>query len=261
MTALIHSIRSEAVRLRRTWTLPAAAFGLSALATVFAFSGDGIGPQRGSQTASPTDNAAALEAADGIVAGLEVAGTLIALIALVLWALSVSRDLQTGSIRVLLVTQARRSTYLGGKLLTLAITTVAMAVGAVAVSVGVAHLAAVGNDISTDAWTWTEVGSALVNTTTSAMLWGAIGGVLALASRSAAAAIAGGLGYMLLGENLLGSLWSSADDWLPAGTVDTLLAGGTTDVPYSRALALAIAYTLAAIAASLVVITNRDVTD
>jgi hypothetical protein len=82
-----------------------------------------------------------------------------------------------------------------------------------------------------------------------------------LQSRSAAAAIAGGLGYMLLGENLLASLWSNAGDWLPSGTVDTLLAGGTPDIPYSRALTLALTYIAAAVAASLVVIAKRDVTD
>ena len=261
MTALIRSIRSEAIRLRRSWTLPVAALGLAAVATVFAFSGDGVGPQRNAEPASTAHTATSLEAANGIVAGLEIGGTLIALMTLVLWALSVSRDLQSGSIRVLLVTQARRSTYFGGKLLALALTTVAMAVGAVVVSVGVAYLAAAGNDIATDAWAASEVGSALVNTTTSAMLWGAIGGALALASRSAAAAIAGGLGYLLLGENLLGSLWSSASDWLPSGIVDTLLAGGTADVPYSRALTLAIVYVAAAVAVSLAVITRRDVTD
>ena len=260
MNAYLNAARSEAIRLRTNWKLPAAAVALAAVATAFVFSGDGIGPNRGTET--PADTATnLLEAADGSVGGLDIAGTLIALLALVLWALSIARDLQTGSIRVLLVTQPKRGVYLLGKLITLAVVTVAMVTASVAVSVGVAYIAAAGNDVAISAWEWSYVGSAIVNTSLAALVWGSFGAAIALLARSAAAAIAGGLGYMLLGENLIGSVWSSASEWLPSGTIDTLIAGGTETVTYSRSLLLTIAYAAIAIIGSLAIITKRDITD
>ena len=267
-TGLIRSARSELIRLRRSWKTPLTAVALSVVATFFAYSGDGIGPGRGgdagaTSTAGGATEAAgsALAAADGIVAGLDVAGTLIALIALVLWALSVSRDLSTGSIRVLLVTDARRAAYLGGKIVSLAAATVLMCVAAVAVSVGVAYAVAGPNDISTAAWSLSEVWPALANVTMAALLWGAMGGMLSVITRSAAGAIAGGIGYMLLGETLLSSIWSNASDWLPSGTVDNLLAGGSDAVAYSRSLTMTVLYILASIVLAIVVLSRRDVTD
>ncbi len=281
-TAITRSIRSEAVRLRRSWKLPLVALALTVLATVLSVSAGGdFGPGAGGGGASAgggneavadtpvadtaiADTAAAaqpLEAADGILAGLEMASTFVALIALVLWALSVSRDLQTGSIRVLLVTEARRSAYLGGKLLALAGVTIAMAVVCGLISVLVSYPAAAAAGIATDAWAWSSVGSALVNLALASLLWGSIGGVVAVATRSAAGAIAGGLGYLVLGENLLGLLWDEAGNWLPAGTVDTLIAGGSATVTYGQALALGLGYLVAGIGASLVLLARRDISD
>lgn len=258
MTSIKRAIRSEFIRLRRNWTLPAAAVGLTVLATFFVFAGDG--PTRGQEEATVVD-VDTLAQPGGIVAGLDVAASLIGLFALVLWALSVSRDLQTGSIRVLLVTQARRRVYLGGKLIALTATTIAMGIGCVLASVLMAHGGAASNDISTDAWVWSEVWSTLGNVTIASLVWGALGAALAMAARSASAAIAGGIGYMLLGENLIGSLWSSAGEWLPSGTLDNLLEGGTEAVSYSRSVSMALVYLVAGVAASLIVISRRDVTD
>lgn len=262
ITALVRAARSEVVRLRPMWKMPAAALLLTALATALAFSGSSGGATgRTGPTGGASADTSSLEAADGITAGVETAGTLVALLCLALWALSVARDLQTGSIRVLLVTEARRLVYFGGKLSALVTTTVATAVAAVGVSVGIAAIAASANDISSAAWQAQAVASSMLNLSITALLWGATGAALAMLFRSSAAAIAGGVGYLLLGERLIALIWSKAESWLPNGTSTSVLSGGTDTTSYTHAVALTLGYLAIAVMVSLTAIARRDVTD
>lgn len=253
---------SEAVRLRRMWKLLALAAGLGVLGTVFAFSGSGTGPgARGSDATDVTADVAALSEPDGIVAGLGATSTIAGLIALVLWALSVARDLQTGSIRVLLVSQARRGVYLGGKLLALAVATTVMSILVVGTGVASAYVAAAGNDIATGAWAWSEAGTAVLDIGLGTLAWGTIGAALAVLTRSSAAAIGGGIGFLLLGENLVGSVWSTASRWLPGGSIENVFAGGGPDATFAHSALLTAIYIAAAIATSYAVTSRRDIDD
>ncbi|MFN0153938.1 MAG: ABC transporter permease subunit [Gaiella sp.] len=262
LTGIRNATRSETVRLRRMWKLLALAAALGVLGTIFAFSGSGVGPGgRSNESSGATETVAALAAPDGIVAGLGTASTIAGLIALVLWALSLARDLQTGTIRVLLVTQARRDVYLAGKLLALAGATIVMSVLVVASGVGSAYLGAAANDVSTAGWAWSEAGNAVLDVSVGTLGWGALGAALAVLTRSAAAAIGGGIGFLLLGENLLASVWSTAGEWLPGGSIENVFAGGSSDVTYLHSAVLVVAYIAVAIAASALVTVRRDVVD
>ncbi|MCC6225311.1 MAG: hypothetical protein IT195_02740 [Microthrixaceae bacterium] len=264
MSALLRSFRSELVRLRRLWTLPAAATVFTIVATVVTFSGASPGgpPFRGPDGAGAVGTTAdALTASDGIVAGIATAGTLVTLVCLVLWALSVARDLQTGSVRVLLVTEARRLAYLGGKLFALVTATAVTVVASVGASVATALLMAPTQDIATGQWTPRAVWSAAANLGVAAGLWGTVGATIAMVSRSAAASIAGGLGYLLVGEKLLGLVWDTASSWLPAGTASNVLAGGSDDTSYPQSLVLAALFIVAGLVISLTTLSRRDITD
>jgi len=123
---------------------------------------------------------------------------------------------------------------------------------------------AAANDIDTTAWTTTEAitsGLALyINVTLAAMVYGLFGIMLGMITRSAAIAIAAGVAYFLLGETLLlQPLWDQADQWLPAGVLTALIAGGNDAVGYTTALALATAYAAITWAVAAVVLQRRDI--
>ncbi len=262
-TPFVRSMRSEFVRVRRLWKLPAIGLALGVVATVLAFSTGGVGPGGAGSgtTTSESVDVAALAEPDGIVAGLDLATNFVGLLALVLWALSVARDFQNGAIRVLLVTQARRGVYLGGKLLTLAATAVVTALASVFVCVGTAFVVAPAQNVSTDAWAWSPVCSALLNVCIGTVGWGALGGLLAIATRSSAAAIAGGVGYLLLGEPLLARVWDGAAQWLPSSVLSAVFQGGAAELEYGRAVLLAGLYVALAVGVAHAVVVTRDVTD
>lgn len=265
-TNWFRAVRSELVRLRRMWTLPAAVIAITILATAVSFSGSTPGgpvsqPEGSSSNTASSSAIDELAAADGITTGISTAGTLVALLCLVMWALSIARDLQTGSIRILLVTQARRVVYLGGKLAALAIATIVTSIAAIATSVAVAYIAGPAQGVSTAAWEWNSVGSAMVNLGLTALMWGAIGALLAMLFRSAAAAIATGIGYLLLGERLIALVWNNADSWLPSGVSTALLDGGNDTTSYLHALVLALGYLALCGAVAVTVLQQRDITD
>ena len=70
------------------------------------------------------------------------------------------------------------------------------------------------------------------------LVWGALGAALALVLRSTPAAIAIGLAYVLVAENLLVAVWSEGEQWLPGQLLYGLTKAGTTSVAYGRALVL-----------------------
>lgn len=263
LTPLVRSMRSEFVRVRQLWKLPVIGLALGVVATVLAFSTGGVGPGGAGSgtTTSATVDVAALAEPDGIVAGLDLATNFVGLLALVLWALSVARDFQNGAIRVLLVTQARRGIYLGGKLLTLAATAVVTTLATVFVCVGTAFVVAPAQNVSSDAWAWSPVWSALLNACVGAIGWGALGGLLAIVTRSSAAAIAGGVGYLLLAEPMLTRVWDGAAQWLPSSVLSAVFQGGSVDLEYGRAALLAGLYVVLAVGMAHAVVIARDVTD
>lgn len=237
---------------------------LSAVATALTFAGTtvgGPGSGGGAEALSSGSAALGLEAADGIVAGVSAAGTLVMLLMLVMWAISIAGDHQTGAIRILLVTEARRMTFLAGKLASLMLLTVATVVLAVGCSVAVAEVFAALQGMSTAAWDWAAVASAVVDLGISSLLWGTIGAAAAMAFRSSAAAIACGAGYFLLGERLIELAWDGAGEWLPGGVATSVMEGGSATLPYPTATVLAIAWLCAGVVGCMAVLRRRDITD
>jgi hypothetical protein len=92
------------------------------------------------------------------------------------------------------------------------------------------------------------------------LAWAAYGAVLAIVLRSAAAAISLGLGYLLVGETLLSSVWSGGNQWLPRVLMVALGLGGTPEVAYGRALVLTGLYVVVAIGIAAILFRQRDVT-
>jgi ABC-type transport system involved in multi-copper enzyme maturation permease subunit len=199
------------------------------------------------------------------MAGLSSAATMIGIVALALFATSVARDYERGTIRQLLVGEPRRALLLGGKFLALLTTVVAGVVASAFVGMAASFAFAPIANVSTAAWTTGAAASAAFSTTfnvtVATAVWGFAGAVLAMVTRSASTAITAGIGYLLVGEPLLQLVWDTSSDWLVSGTLTTFTSGGTSLVSYGQSAILLAAYAAAFVMATFVVFARRDITD
>jgi ABC-2 type transport system permease protein len=209
----------------------------------------------------PFGGAADLAANDGAIAGLSTAANLIGIVAMALFALSVARDFEWGTIRNLLVGQPRRAILLSGKLLATASYVIMGVVAAGIAAVLLAVILAPTQDISTDTWTVAGSLGTLGTTAIATVLWGLVGAVLAMVTRSAAISITVGVAYLLIIENLLGLIWESAGEWLPAGVIAALASGGTDLVSFEKSVVLAVGYAILGLGVMYLTFMRRDVTD
>ncbi len=254
---MLRSVLSEIVRFRRTARLGAVVMVIiGVLVTVFVFAGEGPG---GEGQGGPHQADAAAD--DGMLAGLATASQLIGVVGLALFATSVARDFELGTIRILLVAESRRAVLMAGKLTALAGLVVAGVILAAAAAAVAGSALASPNDVDTTQWGITAGLATAATVSLSTVVWGLFGAGLAILTRSSAAAITAGVAYLLIGENLLGQLWSGAGKWLPSGMLSALADGGTPDVSFAKALALVGVYAAVATLAMFLIFDRRDITD
>lgn len=255
------AIKSELIRIARPSFLYGGLgiiAGFASLVTIFVFTsaGDAGGPLR----AFPS--AAELAASDGFVATLTTLSGLVGVVTLAFWAIAVATDYDTGLVRLLTQAEPNRLRLLAGKVGALALFTVTSTFLATLVATLTAYPMAWVADVSTAAWgadMFVEFLAAWGNLTLAALVWGAVGLAIAVATRSAGTAIAAGIGYLLVVENLLGIVAEDVVDYLPGGILSAVAAGGTATVAYGTALALAAVYGLTAIGSSAAIFRRREI--
>ncbi len=123
--------------------------------------------------------------------------------------------------------ELRRWRLLAGTGLALATYTLAATLIATAVCVSVAPLLASATGVPTDLWSSDIVGtvwSGWLNLTISVQIWGIIGFAIATVTRSAVVAIAGGIGYLMVFEGMLGLAAEGATTYLPGSILGTILS-------------------------------------
>jgi ABC-2 type transport system permease protein len=265
---MLAAVRSELVRLRQprllvTW------FGLMTLFTLMIntimvtfVSGGGSLPPGAPGVAFPT--LAELQSPSGIMAGLAAASSMFGMVTLSIWAVVTAGDYGSGLIRLLVAAEPRRWRLLAGKVVALVILTAAATTVAAIVNVFTALPAAGAAGISTAAWGTdlvVVVGGAWVNLFLALCAWGALGLVIATLARSAAVAIAIGIGYVLVVESMIKMLKDVPSDWLLGTTLNAVASGGTDAVTYGTALALALGYVTLGLVIAGAVFIRRDVTD
>jgi ABC-type transport system involved in multi-copper enzyme maturation permease subunit len=210
-----------------------------------------------------TDLTASMVAAStGFAALIGFTAPFLGLVALAVCAVMVGTEYGNGTLRNLLVRQPARLRLLAGKLLALG-SFVSLAV-VLSYAVGLATALLVpGHGLSASAWFTSTGVQSLLSTAGNLLLatlaWAAIGAVLAIVLRSAAAAISVGLGYLLVGETLLSTVWSGANQWLPRALLVALAQGGTAEVDYARALVLIGIYLVMALGVAATLFRQRDV--
>jgi ABC-2 type transport system permease protein len=262
---MIRVVRSELVRLRSLSFLLGgiglmAFFGLAATAVVFfAVSG-------GSTASLPRADGvslAAVEAADGMFAGLRTFVGMLGVVSLVIWAMSVTSEYASGLVRLLVQAEPQRLRLLTGKVVALVIfTCLGTLVTMVVVTTAAPPLASAAG-ISATAWTG-AVGKTLVETyvqiTASVLLWGLVGLFVGTLTRSTGVAVGIGIGYLLLFEGLASMLLEGASKWLPGSVFSAIASGGTAAMGFGLALALGIGYAAAAFLVAAVTFMRRDIT-
>ena len=263
---MINSFKSEQIRIKKTARITMLVMiGIALMVTTFTFIGfEPEGPgggDGGGSSFGDTD----LSIVGGNLEGLAFAATFLGVAALAMYALSVARDYEKGTIRTLLVGQPRRAVLLGGKLIALAAVTIAGVALATIGSVGLAYALAPVNGVDTALWSTSEglsaVWTTFANLAIATTVWGLVGAALAIVTRSAATSIAAGFAYLMIGENLLGIVWDAASQWLPSGILSAFTSGGTDLVSYSKSALLLAGYAAVTLAILFAVMQRRDITD
>lgn len=260
-TTFASNIRSEAIRLLRPGFLgigllvEAAVIVLAVFAT-FHNAADQPGPHVAvlkSTLAQP----------GGIVEAVKSANNFLGIVVVAWMAMAVAGDYSTGLIRLLVQAEPRRWRLMAAKLVVLTLLTVGTAALATLVSVAASPLVAGTTGISTARWGAASISPAahvFVNLSLGLLVWAALGYAVSMLTRSVTAAIAGVIGYGLVVESILVAAREGTREWLPGSTIQALIAGGNEVMSQERALALALAYGVAAAAVSFAVFQRRDIT-
>ena len=198
------------------------------------------------------------------MAGLAAASSMFGIVTLAFWALAAASDYSSGLIRLLVAAEPRRWRLVIGKtvalvLITALVTSVACVVNAVA-ALPVAQASGI------DTATWGKdvpsvIAAAWSNAFGAQLVWGCIGLALAIVTRSAAIAIAIGVGYVLVAESVIKMADGVPSDWLLGTTITAIASGGSEAVSYGTAVTLGAGYGIFALALAILVVTRRDETD
>jgi ABC-2 type transport system permease protein len=263
----VRVVRSELTRLgqRRillTW------FGLMALFAVMinTVMVTVVGDSSASALPSPGvtfPTRAELEASSGVMAGLSAASNMFGIVTLSMWAVFTAQDYSSGLIRLLVAGEPRRWRLLAGKVLALLGVT-ALATTAAALANGMAVPMVGASGIDTSAWgtdVLAVIGEAWINLYLSLVVWGVLGLVIAVLTRSAVGAVAIGIGYVLVLESLIKMTGDAPSDLLLGTTLNAIASGGTAAVSFGSALALGGVYVIVGLVLAGAVFTRRDVTD
>ncbi len=265
---MIAAVRSELTRLRQPRLL-LSWFGLMALLTMLVntimvtfVSGGGSLPPGAPGVAFPT--LAEMESPSGLMAGLAAASNMFGIVTLSFWAVVTATDYSSGLIRLLVAAEPRRWPLLAGKVVALVIVTAAATTVAAIVNIFAVMPAAGAADISTTAWGTdliAVIAGAWTNLFLALCVWGVLGLVIAVLTRSSAVAISIGVGYVLVVESLVKMVKDAPADWLLGTTLGAVASGGTATTDYGTALALALGYVTVGLVLAGIVFVRRDVTD
>lgn len=199
----------------------------------------------------------------GFLTALGTTSQLAGIVLLALWSIAAASDYDTGLIRVLVQAQPNRLKLLGGKIVALSGFTLLATAATICALVLVARPLARLEGIDTEPWRedfLIELAVGYANFTVPALVWGLIGLSIAVWTRSSGIAIAVGIGYLLVVENLIAIVAEDVTDFLPGGTLAALAEGGTADLAWSAAFGLTVLYGSAAALAALLVFRRRDIT-
>jgi hypothetical protein len=238
--------------------------GFAALVSIFIYtaaqSGATLPPTAGAGAGFATTGQIA--SPGGFLTALATVSRPAGVVLLALWAIAVANDYSTGLIRVVVQAYPKRIPLLAGKIAALGVFTLMAATITFLVVVVLARPLARLEGIRVDAWKTdfvSHIFKGYFDFMVVALVWGLIGLMLAVLTRSSAMAIGIGIGFLLVVESLITIVAPDAGKYLPGGTLNTLVAGGAPGLPWGAALGLVVLYGVIAIAVSLAVFRIRDI--
>ena len=260
---MIRTFKAELLKLRRrrvviAVTVSASAFAAIASIAVFLSATD-AGPrsQRGATVES-------LAQAGGATEAFSIGASFAGILVLVLFIANFAGELSHGTFRTLLIRQPRRVGLLAGKMAALLAFAAAVLLLAGILTVVASTAMAATQDVSTASWFGIdglgEAGRDYATALLGVAAWASLGTALAIFVRSIPVALGVGIAWSGPFEHILQDAWTSAGQWFPGLLLETLAAGGRTEVSSTRALTLVAVYVAAALSAAAIVFARRDIT-
>lgn len=258
-------VKAELMRLLRRRTFVIATTGALVLAivatlTVFA-SAKSIGPansRRGGTTL------ARLAESGGGTQAFAVGASFAGFLVFVTFIAVVAAEFSGGTLRALLLRDPHRLRVIVGKVAGLLIVAAGVALLTETFSFIASLILAPTKDISTSNWfslaglgeAAHDFGTVFVGITG----WAIFGSTLAVVFRSAPVAL--GVGFAWAGpfENIVVDSWNTGYRVFPGQVLASLIRGGTVELGFMRAALTATLYAAIAVAASLLLLSRRDVT-
>jgi hypothetical protein len=236
-------------------------FSVVATLTVFSTARDsGAGPA--SRRAGTT--VAALAEHGGGTEAFAVGASFVGFLVFVTIIALVASEFSGGTFRAVLLRNPHRLQVLVGKLAGILLVAAGVVALAELLTFAMSLAVAPGQDVSTSDWfSMSSVGAGLRDYVTvlgGVAGWAVFGTTLAVIFRSAPLAL--GVGFAWAGpfENIIVDSWQAGYRWFPGQVLASLIQGGTTELGIGRAVLTATLYAAVAAAASLVLVSRRDVT-
>jgi ABC-2 type transport system permease protein len=261
---VIRVVIAELRKLRRPTLLLgtiAIVGGLSALFTSIIFLM--IDSENGNGERGERISAAELSNSMGLVYGFKLVGVFLGIVALCIFASQTAQEYSLGTLRNLLVRQPSRMKLLAGKFIAMKIFALVMVLFAGALSVAISFALAGRAKVDTSSWSSSGAMHLLfenaLNIFISTLCFGALGMILGLLLRSPISAIAVGVLWNLILENILAALIKSTGKWLPGTNFSNLGEGGNPDLSYRHSIAVSLGYLIIGGAIAAVLFKRRDV--
>ena len=261
---MIRVVIAELRKLRRPTLLLgtiATVGGLSALFTsiVFLMINSKDGNSKRGEHVGPAE----LSHAMGLVYGFRLVGVFLGVVALCIFASQTAQEYSLGTLRNLLVRQPSRMKILAGKFIAMKLFALVMVLFAGDLSIGISFALSGRAKVDTTAWTSSAAMHLLFESTLnifiSTLCFGTFGMILGLLLRSPISAIAVGVLWNLILENILAALINSTGKWLPGINFSNLGEGGNVDLSYKHSMAVSLAYLVASGALAALLFKRRDV--
>jgi ABC-type transport system involved in multi-copper enzyme maturation permease subunit len=261
---MMHVIFAEMRKLRRPTLLLSTMAIVTLLTTLFTFiTFWRVGNPNGNGRRGEMVTAQFLSTPHGLVYGFNLVAFLLGIVALCIFASQTAQEYTYGTLRNLLVRQPARMKILGGKYISMVLFAVIMVLFSMISSIAMAYSLAGHAHVSTHSWAtsagFTALATSLGNVLLSVSCFGTVGMILGLLFRSPISAIATGVIWFLILENILAGLITSTAKWLPGQNITNLTTGQNFTFSYQHSLILDAIYLIGAGAVVSILFKRRDV--
>ena len=267
MIAVIRAFRSEVLKFRR-WSILVGAGVMVVVSTFLAYlTYHQI--TSGATGQEMTDLIASFHTPQGLVAVIGQARSVIVAIALILVSANLAAEWTQGTLRNLLVREPHRLRWLAGKMLAVVFFVLLSMLLTLVISSTFILIVAKNQGIQTTAWTSAEglrIFLAFLGNEVLCLIGvSALGMLIAVLTRSVAAAVGIALAYILVVEGIIAMVLPHVTEWFPGRVFNTIvgatvpLVGPTPPQGYLAALGAAVLWIIGFVVVSAIVFPRQDV--